>query len=151
MNQRTSFIARLINKFHRLYWWAVRPETTGVKVLLFDDNNKILMVRLSYYPDNWTFPGGGVGKNEDTQEAARRECGEEVGLTPKKLEPSGSLSFTHEYKKDTVFVFTGRTEGAPELTIDNKEVIEAGWFSLDNLPSMGPNAKKMLNVATKTT
>jgi len=142
---RNSFIAQLINKIARLWWWSTRPQTKGVKILLVHQSN-ILLVRLTYYPNTWTFPGGGVRKGETLESAVRRECIEEVGIEPTVLRLLNTLDFEHEYKKDEVAVFLSELENNITPTIDGKEIAEAKWFSLDGLPKMGKNAKKILKL-----
>ncbi len=141
---RNQTIAKLINKLYRVYWFITHPKTKGVKALIFNQD-KILMVRLTYYPNTWTFPGGGVNKKENTIDAIIRECKEEVGITLKHPEYIGDLHFEHEYKKDTVSVFKETIDG-PEIKIDGKEVAEANWYELDKLPVMGKNARTILNI-----
>lgn len=141
---RNTFLAKCINKLHRAWWFITRPKTRGVKVLVFNSKNEVLMVRLTYYPDTWTFPGGGVNDGEDTETAAKREVREEVGITLDRIDLVTTLDFNHEYKKDTVFVYQTTIENA-EIEIDEKEVAEADWFSLNSLPQMGDNGKRILN------
>lgn len=142
-----TLIPILINKLHRAYWFVTRPKTRGVKALIFDDN-RVLMVRLTYYPNTWTFPGGGVDQNETIEQAAVRECHEEIGITLESLSYIGDLEFNHEYKKDTLSVFKA-TAKEQEIIIDPKEIAEAKWFELDQLPVMGKNAKTILEFALK--
>ena len=104
---RNLIIAKLINKTFRFYWFFRRPQTKGVKVLIFNSNKKILMVRLTYYPNTWTFPGGGVNKKENTKDAALRECKEEVGIELSFVDLITTLDFKHEYKK-TNFSYIGQ-------------------------------------------
>ncbi|MEX1014086.1 MAG: NUDIX hydrolase [Candidatus Paceibacterota bacterium] len=85
-NKVIHLFYRLIRKLLLIYWWIFRPKTKGVKVI-FIKEDKVLLVRLSYFKSNkWTFPGGGVAVGEGTEEAAKRECMEEVGLEPSNLE-----------------------------------------------------------------
>ena len=122
---RNQTVAIFINKLYRAHWFITRPKTKGVKALLFNQG-KILMVRLTYYPDTWTFPGGGVHRDESTNEAIIRECKEEVDITLEHPEYIGDLHFEHEYKKDTVSVFKENIDN-PDIKIDGKEVVEANW------------------------
>lgn len=140
---RNIFLAKLINKLHRAWWFITRPSTKGVKVLIFNHKNQVLMIRLSYYPDSWTFPGGGVDTGENSRSAAKREVKEEVGIKLSKIDFITTLDFKHEHKKDTVFVYQATVESV-EVEIDEKEVVEADWFSLEELPPMGSNAKRIL-------
>jgi 8-oxo-dGTP pyrophosphatase MutT (NUDIX family) len=56
----------------------------GASIILFDDRNRVLMLKRS---DNhgWCFPGGLVELGESTEETARREVLEETGLVVKRL------------------------------------------------------------------
>jgi mutator protein MutT len=103
------------------------------------------MVRLTYYPDTWTFPGGGLDGEETPETAAKREIEEEVGITLHDIDFITTLDFNHEYKKDTVFVFKVDLQ-SPEVKIDKTEIAEASWFSLDALPPMGDNAERILDL-----
>lgn len=140
---RNTYLAQLINKLNRLYWFLARPKTRGVKVVIFDHQNKILMVRLTYYPNTWTFVGGGVDSKETPENAAKRESKEEVGIELKDIDFVTKLKFNFENKKDTVFVYKATVENT-NVTIDHTEVAEAVWFDLSELPSMGKNAKRIL-------
>ncbi len=142
-----SLIPILINKFQHMYWFILRPHTKGVKALIFK-NKKVLMVRLTYYPNTWTFPGGGVEHSETTEQAIIRECFEEVGINLKNPIYIGDMYFTHEYKKDTLSIFTVDIE-SEHVVIDTKEIAEAKWFELNNLPTMGQNAKSILEFFLK--
>lgn len=140
-------IAIFINKLRQVFWFILRPKTKGVKAILFNQG-KILMVRLTYYPNTWTFPGGGVHRGESDMEAVIRECKEEVGIQLQNPEYLRSIDFDHEHKKDTVSLFK-EDIGDPEITIDGKEIAEANWYALDALPAMGKNAKRMLEFVMK--
>lgn len=139
---RNPIIAKAINTIFRICWFITRPKTKGVKALVFN-KGKILMVRLTYYPNTWTFPGGGVDKGEDPETAVIRECKEEVGIDIENPEFIKTLDFKHEYKKDTVYVYKVETY-IDEIKIDGREVAEASWFDLKYLPNMGKNAKRIL-------
>ena len=140
---RNKYLAQFINKLHRIYWFITRPETKGVKVAIFNQENKLLMVRLTYYPNTWTFVGGGVDKNEKPEDAILRECEEEIGIKLDEVSFIKTLDFNHEYKKDTLFIYKARVNNF-DFQIDRKEVAEARWFDLSDLPNMGKNAKRIL-------
>lgn len=46
-------------------------------------------------------------------------------------------------REDTLFVYTAEANSA-NIKIDGREIAEADWFDLPNLPPMGNNAKKIL-------
>lgn len=143
---RNPKFAILIHKLYQVYWFVSRLESKGVKIILKTSEEKFLFVRLTYFPNTWTFPGGGVSRNEDHDSAAQRELKEETGveIDKQKLRLVGTMEFDHEYKKDTIKIFAGVSEEVP-LSIDGKEVAEARWFSKNKFPNMGPNAKRIFN------
>jgi 8-oxo-dGTP pyrophosphatase MutT (NUDIX family) len=142
---RNPILAKAINKLFRLYWFIIRPKTKGVKALILS-GGKVLMVRLTYYPKTWTFPGGGANKDEDPKLAVIRECEEEVGIKLSDPKFIRTLDFNHEYKKDTVYIYKEEISNT-NFKIDKKEIAEASWFDLKKLPSdMGKNALKIIEV-----
>lgn len=53
----------------------------GVRVIILDDENRMLMVKQHHEDrDIWMVPGGGIEEDESSVEAAVREVAEETGL-----------------------------------------------------------------------
>lgn len=118
----------------RLYWYFARPKTIGVKVLIVR-GGRVILVRHNYgKTDHWTVPGGKVKKGEPPEAAAKREMHEELGISIQNLRQIGVYYTEHEYKMDTVLYFsaTADTDGIKK---DDYEILEASWFSLDDLPN----------------
>lgn len=68
-----------------LILWRLRavirpPVTFGVRCVVFDDAERVLLVRHTYM-DGWHFPGGAVDPGESARDAAARELLEETGLS----------------------------------------------------------------------
>lgn len=147
---RNLKLARIIYNLSQAYCFIFRPNTRGVKIIVKTLEEKFLLVRLTYFPNTWTFPGGGVSRNENYDSAAQRELKEETGIQidKQKLRLVGAMEFKHEYKKDTVQIFAGVSEEI-KLVIDGKEVAEAGWFLKSEFPSMGPNTKRIFEFYEK--
>ena len=60
----------------------------GVRALVIDDAERILLVRFDFDDGElWATPGGGVEADETPEEAIRRELHEEVGLRDVELGP----------------------------------------------------------------
>ena len=72
---RQKTILRGLRVMHR---WR-RALTLGARVAVFDENNRVLLVRHTYQ-DGWIFPGGGVEFGETARDAAIREIKEEAGI-----------------------------------------------------------------------
>ncbi|MBM3778270.1 MAG: NUDIX hydrolase [Acidimicrobiia bacterium] len=89
----------------------------------------------------WELPAGSMDPGEGDEEAARRECQEEIGLIPATLERLGALYPTPGYCDEEMVLFraTGLrvpTGGDPAAHPDPDEDIESGAFSLDEVRRM---------------
>ena len=131
----------VLRYFARIYWRLVRPLTVGARVLVFDDEGRVLLVRHTYMP-GWFLPGGGVERGETMKAAAVRELYEEVGITPE-----GDLSFFglyadfREYKSDHVALYVLHSfRHAPN---PNWEIAESGFFAPDELPDETTDATRV--------
>lgn len=117
----------------RWVWRRLKPKTRGVKVMVFNAAGELLLIRNSYGDTSaFVLPGGGVGLFEAPEAAARREVREELSCEVSDLALSGVYFSEREGKRDSVWVFKGRTSDAPKA--DQKEVAEARFFALDALP-----------------
>ncbi len=79
--------AVLANGEHTKYE-VEHSDGKAVAVLIKTPDNQIVLTHQFRFPLNrWIYdlPGGGSPANEDIQEAAIRECREEVGIRPKSL------------------------------------------------------------------
>lgn len=80
--QTKMVLASLVFRHRLLNRWAHKQlpkKRLAAGVLLFDDADRLLIVKPSYRPD-WLVPGGIVENNESPWVAARREMQEEIGL-----------------------------------------------------------------------
>lgn len=48
--------------------------------LIRDEEDRVLLVQPSYYPDRWLMPGGGAELADSPRQACERELSEELGL-----------------------------------------------------------------------
>jgi ADP-ribose pyrophosphatase YjhB (NUDIX family) len=127
----------------RTWWFIRRPKLSGVKCVL-TDGNEVLLVRHTYGPRAWDLPGGGIKRGEAPATAARREMTEELGVSIDDWRPLGTVTVIVDHRRDLVHCFQAQ---APEreLTIDRGELAAAGWFDRDGLPSdLGRYAGRIL-------
>jgi len=123
-------LLRLAYLLFRLYTFVFRPVRLGVRILILQDS-QVLLVRQSYVT-GWFMPGGGVKRGETLEQAARREALEEVGAQLGKLELMGAYTNFAEWKTDHNVVFLA--EHAQLTGPGDGEVAEARFFALDDLP-----------------
>ncbi len=71
---------RLAHAVRRRWWRIAKVRLQGCRVLAFDAQGRVLLIRHSYGSGNWMLPGGGLGHREDPLAAALRELAEETGL-----------------------------------------------------------------------
>jgi 8-oxo-dGTP pyrophosphatase MutT (NUDIX family) len=108
-------------------------RTRGVKVMAFDPDGRLLLVRHRYgRSDLWMLPGGGIGRREAPDAAAVRELAEETGCALADVVAVARYEARAEGRRDTVFLFRGTTGDPP--VADAVELAEARFFALDALP-----------------
>ncbi len=79
-------------------------------------------------------PGGYVGRNETALQAAMRELKEEVNISVSTELLKLALDITHDWegKRDHVDIFSIELTERPDIKVDNREVIDAGFFTSDD-------------------
>lgn len=108
--------------------------TLGVRMAATNQDGEIMLVKHTYVT-GWHLPGGGVDKGESCNEAAIREMVEETGLEPKTPPQLFNIYFnTIASKRDHVALYRCETEQNSAAKIPDKEIAEARFFSLNELP-----------------
>jgi 8-oxo-dGTP pyrophosphatase MutT (NUDIX family) len=126
----------------RIYWMLFRPSVTGVKCVL-TDGDQVLLVRHSYGPRTWDLPGGSVKAGEEPADTARREMHEELGVAIEQWQPLGHLQIVIEHRRDCIHLFQAELHDPP-LSIDRGELLAANWFSRAQLPHLGRYTRQIL-------
>lgn len=116
----------------RLWWFVRRPQQHGVKCVLTDAEN-VLLVRHTYGKPEWDLPGGGIKRDEHPLEAACREIEEELGVRLDGWRELGSVASSEYHRHDTIYCFQAELNGQP-LKIEQGEIDTAKWFSRRQLP-----------------
>ena len=109
------------------------------KVIVFDENNRILLLRRADKQQNWDLPGGHLKKGENYEQGAKRETKEETNL---KI--SGLEHITTEEKNRIVKYFkTNEYNG--QITLDPEEHTDYKWVKIEDLDQY-PIIKMMKSV-----
>ena len=134
------------------------PLRIGVGIVLLNNKNNIFVGKRIDNPKNsWQMPQGGVDKNENFLQAAKRELKEETGIKTVKLikELDGWFKYDlPEYllgklwngkyrgqkQKWFVMKFIGKTNEINVKT-ENPEFLDWKWIKLSELTSIAVNFK----------
>ncbi len=110
------------------------PRLSPAVIAAVIREDQILLARADRFPDNlYSVLAGFVEPGETLEECLRREVREEVGLEIADIRYFGSQPWPFP---DSLMVgFTARYAGG-EITVDNREIVDAGWFSADRLPDI---------------
>lgn len=111
----------------------MRGLTLGVRVVVFDEAGRVLLIEHSYTP-GWHFPGGGVEKGETVEEAAVRELEEEAGVRALSRPRLVSMhSNGGNFRGDHVLVY--RVDHWEMATATSRgEILRVDWFHPEDLP-----------------
>lgn len=73
------------------------PYRPCVGVMLLNSEGKIFCGERSDTPDAWQMPQGGLQDGESTEEAARREMHEEIGVKSARLLAAASTTYRYDF------------------------------------------------------
>lgn len=109
-------------------------RTVTLLFLLRDDHILLAMKKRGFGEGKWNGAGGKVEPGETIEQAAIRECQEEIGITPFNPQLLGDFEFRMTHDPDFghhahVFVAT-EWEGEPHET----EEMRPKWFRSDAIP-----------------
>lgn len=144
-----SFLQNIISSrlglvmLHR-YFRLTRGMTLGVRVLVQNHRDEILLVKHNYVP-GWHLPGGGIDPGEDALAAARREVFEETGISELNDLKFISLNLNRTVSnRDHVSYFTACTSQS-KVTKPTNEISEVRFVPSDiALEIMLPDYKKFM-------
>jgi 8-oxo-dGTP pyrophosphatase MutT (NUDIX family) len=126
---------RLPMRLYLFYARYRRAMTLGVRAVVLDDRNGVLLIKHTYV-GGWHFPGGGVEPRETVEEALTRELEEESGIVL-----TGAPRLVGIYlnrllsQRDHVVVFVCREwRRARTPKVPNMEIADCRFFPRDALP-----------------
>jgi ADP-ribose pyrophosphatase len=116
-------------------------HSKSVVLVPMPEPGKVILIRQYRYAVNaflWELPAGSVDEGESPEEAARRECHEEIQLVPSTLVRLGAMYPTPGYcDEEMVFFRLSGLEKTNEVAaVDEDEDIEAKVFELRDVREM---------------
>jgi ADP-ribose pyrophosphatase YjhB (NUDIX family) len=131
----------LVNAYHKvitrclrtMQWW-LGASTVGVRTLVINSQQQILLLKHTYM-EQWHFPGGGVFPREPARVAAVRELREESAIEAAVEDAELYGVYFHRVMRvnDYVILYVIKQFRETDLPICG-EIAEVKWFDLNNLP-----------------
>lgn len=153
LGQRTVYKGRLhvieydaeLPNGERTKYEVEHGRTCAVAVLIKTMDDKIVLTHQFRFPlDRWIYdlPGGARRVGESVEEAAIRECREEVGMAPKKIEKL-SMFYPNPARTDwPAYVFYCEEFESSKLKInDSSENVEAVFMPIQKFKKMVDDQK----------
>ena len=119
---------------------VIRHPPSAVIVPVPEPGSVILIRQYRYAVNRWLWelPAGSVDTGETPEQAARRECHEEIGRVPDTIVRLGSMFPTPGYCDEEMFFFrvSGLAEPDEAAALDEDEDIEVRVFALKDARDM---------------
>lgn len=126
---------------------APRYQVGAVAVIRDSETDRLLLLRQPSKA-GWSLPAGLLKRRERPVVGAARELFEETGvrIDPGDLTPGDPNAVIHHKVGvvDTVW-FGSVAASRNELHIAEGEIVEAGWFPIDDLPRLTSNTSRLLD------
>jgi len=130
----SSKTARFVTWGLHTFWRFSRGMTLGVRAVVLDNRNQVFLIRHTYVP-GWHLPGGGVETGETALDALTRELREEACIALDEQPTLAGVFFNRRAsRRDHVLVYVIRRFTVLEEKQPDREIAEAGFFPLDQLP-----------------
>jgi NAD+ diphosphatase len=128
LNTKTTERAKECPQCGLLYF----PRLAPAIIVLVQRGDKLLLARSRHFmPGMYSVLAGFVEPGESLEEAVMREIREEVGIEVKDISYFGSQPWP--FPHSLMIGFTA-TYASRDISLDDSEIEDAGWFTIDNLP-----------------
>ncbi len=135
MSQTPSIRTRLVHQLITFGALFQRPMTLGVRGLIIDKDERILLVKHTYVT-GFYLPGGGVEPGETIVQALERELREECAISLKSPPLLHNIYLNKRSSlRDHVALFLIRDFSDEGPRLPDKEIAEVKYFSVNELPN----------------
>lgn len=125
--------------------------TVGAMCVVERSDGTILLVRHSYRK-RWGFPGGLLQRGEDVSSGVRREAAEEVSLDVTLVGEPAVVVDAKSKRVDVIFRARPADGADPDaVSCSSPEIVDAAWFSRDDLPDLQFEAAGALGALARAT
>lgn len=113
--------------------------TVSVAAVIFDENNKVLLLDHVLRPKwSWAIPGGFIEQGEQPEIAVKREIKEETDLELENMK----MFRVRTIGRHVEILFRATAKG--EIKIKTNEIKDAGWFEIDKMPEKMSKVQRLL-------
>ncbi|HOV90401.1 MAG TPA: NAD(+) diphosphatase [Syntrophorhabdaceae bacterium] len=125
---------------------VIFPRISPAIIVLVEKEGKILLAKaVRFKEDIYSILAGFVEPGETLEEAVEREVREEVGIEIKNIRYFGSQPWP--FPDSLMIGFLAKYKSG-RIKIDKEEIVDARWFSPENLPNIPGNisiARRMID------
>ncbi len=110
----------------------------------------VLLIQRKNEPfrNEWALPGGFLDENEAMEQGAIRELEEETGLKLEKLQQVGAFGTPgRDPRGRTISIAFVGLIGTEAKVKANDDAVDAKWFSLNDLPNLAFDHRKIISEA----
>ncbi|MCF6777241.1 NAD(+) diphosphatase [Thiotrichales bacterium 19X7-9] len=130
MEDKEDEQARICHSCGHVVYTQISPSI----IVLIKRDNQILLARSHYFAKGrYSLVAGYVEPGETLEQAVEREVFEEVGIKVKNIQYQTSQPWP--FSSSLMVGFSAEYDSG-EINIDPKEIEDAQWFDIDNLPEL---------------
>ena len=124
-----------VNKCPECGFLSYPHISPAVITAVLKDNKILLSHNVAFRRNMHSLIAGFVEYGETLEECVRREISEEVSIQVRNIKYFGSQPWP--FPNSLMIGFTAEYESG-EVSVDRKEISEAGWYDVNNLPELPP-------------
>ena len=111
--------------------------TVSAAAVITNAHGEVLLLNHLLRPySGWGLPGGFMTAQEQPEDAIRRELREETGIELEHLE----MFRVRTIQRHVEILFRATARG--DASVQSREILELGWFGIDELPDGLPLSQK---------